>query len=108
MGVKLETLRLDTLSDMDARIEGLFQKHLAVIRADCENRPNDESPRKLTLEFSCVPIAEAGELDEVEVNISAKSVVPVYKTKAFRLKPTRDGLKFNADIPEELDQPALM
>jgi hypothetical protein len=34
--------------------------------------------------------------------------VPVFKTKKFHLKPIRDGLAFNSEIPDELDQPALM
>lgn len=110
MAVKLEALTLGNLEILDARIEQLFQKHLAVIRSDLQNRPNDPTPRKLTIELACVPIpAESGgDLDEVQLEVSAKSAVPVYKTKAFRLKPSRDGLLFNAEIPEELDQPALM
>ncbi len=110
MPVKLETLRLDTLGQMYPQIEQLFQKHLNMIRLDMQNRPNDVTPRKLTLELTCVPVADTdtSELDEVVVDFSAKHTVPVFKTKTFRLKPARDGLMFNSELPEQLDQPALM
>lgn len=109
MPVKLESLRLDTLAGLDPRVEQLFQKHLTIIKADCTHRPNDLTPRKLTIELAFKPIPDDdGTLDEVEIEVAAQSKCPVYKTKPFRLKPTRDGLMFNADIPSELDQPSLM
>lgn len=109
MPVKLETLRLDTLGKMYPQIEALFQKHIGNIRVDMQNRPNDVTPRKLTLDLSFTPVADTdtGDLDEVVVDFSAKHTVPTFKTKTFRLKPTREGLLFNAEIPDQLDQPAL-
>ncbi len=109
MPVKLETLRLDTLGQMYPQIEQLFQKHLGILRVDMQNRPTDVSPRKMTLTLTCTPVADTdtAELDEVVMDFSATSAVPIFKTKQFRLKPTREGLKFNSEIPDSLDQPAI-
>lgn len=108
--VKLEVLRLDSLALMYPQIEQLFQKHLSVVRLDLQNRPGDVTARKISLNFLCTPVkdVDTGDLDEVVLEVSAASTVPVFKTKKFHLKPIRDGLAFNSEIPDELDQPALM
>ncbi len=109
--VELEALRLDTLPELDPRIGALFERQVAVIAQDCMNRPADAAPRTITLEFKIVPIAEVRgehiECARVDVSVDCKAKVPTFKSATYPLEVNKAGLKFNRDIPEELDQPSL-
>lgn len=108
--VRFEQLKLNTLADLDGRIEALFQKHLSIIAADCMSRPTDETARKLKLEFELIPVSDPADptvCDQVTLSVSGESTVPKYRTKTFQLCPTKAGFKFNHDLPEDIDQAAL-
>lgn len=107
--VQLEKLRLNSLEDFDPRLEALFQKHLQTIAADCIFRPGEKVKRKLTLEFIFEPELdpESKELDRVHITVEAKSKVPTYRSKTLQLDCGRDGFRFNAGVPENLDQTRL-
>lgn len=109
MGVKLEGLTLGTLEQLDPQIGRLFQKHVVKITDDCMDRPTDPAKRKLTIVFEAEPILDSDgrECDEVNMTITATSKVPDYRTKTYRMRATKAGLKFNADFPEELDQSGI-
>ena len=107
--VKLEQLKLETLGVVDPKIEVLFQKHVRHVVEDCMNRPHDGTARTISVEFALTPIPnpDDGSCDEVHVAVAAKSKVPTFRTKAFPMRPTKAGLLFNREVPENLDQPAL-
>ena len=109
MAVRLEKLRLDTLGTVDARIEKLFQKHLAHIVRDCEDRPSDTGERTITLQFAVTPCLnpDTRECDEVGIAIQCKSSVPKFHTKPFQMRVEQGSLLFNADAPDALRQQIL-
>lgn len=109
MGVQLEQLSLASLETLDPRIEVLFQKHVQQISNDCINRPREKSKRKLILEFYVEPVCDpdTGECEEVRVSIEGKSKLPVFRTKAFPMAVSKAGLRFNSEVPDNLNQPGL-
>lgn len=103
MPVQLEALTLATLQTLDPRIEALFQRQMQILSSDCMNRPREKGKRKLTFELICEPVPdpETGECDEVKVSIDAHSSVPRFRTRPYPMQPTKAGLKFNAEVPDE-------
>lgn len=108
-GVKMEQLKLSTLIVVDPRIEVLFQKQITRVAQDCLDRPLDAKERKVILEFQVKPQIdpETGDCDSVDVSIASEVKTPPYKTKAFPMRPTKAGLVFNAEVPDDLNQRGL-
>lgn len=108
-GVKLDQLKLSTLIMVDPRIEALFQKQISKVANDCLDRPLDAKDRQVTLTFNVKPDIDpdSGDCDQVQVSIASEVKVPPYKTKAFPMRPTKAGLLFNTEVPENLNQPGL-
>ena len=98
---QLTKLTFRSLPTLDGKLDALLDKHLKAVADDCMNRPTDPAARKVIIEFSCVPIMDpqTGECDEVDLVVEAKSKVPVYRTRGYRLRATRGGLGFNGDDP---------
>lgn len=109
MALELAELTLETLNELDPRIELLVKKHLRHIAADCMARPTEKNKRRLMLEFFVEPVLdhETGDCVEVKLQIKAKSKVPDFQTREFPMRVDRDGFQFNRQIPEDLDQPSL-
>ena len=107
--VELQKLKLETLAQLDPRIELLFQKHLQNIAQDCIHRPGEKSTRRLMLEFFVEPVldTDTGDCEHVKVSVEGKSKVPVFRTKTFPMDVSNDGFRFNSYVPDNLDQPAL-
>ena len=92
----------------DGKVDALLRFHLQRVAQDCQNRPGDKTKRKVTLEFSAMPVPdESGEAFEAYVQIEVKSKLPVHRTKAFAMRLGRNGFAYNQDFPEDLDQPSL-
>jgi hypothetical protein len=108
MPVVTENLRLDSIKDIDPRVEGVFQYHVERARADCLNRPADKTERKVILEVSFEPVMdpESRECDAVNMTIKARSKVPDHASATYKLgvDAKRKGLFFNVDNPEDIDQ----
>jgi hypothetical protein len=102
-------LDFSNLAHLDnGKIDLLLRRHIARIAMDCMDRPGDKSPRKVSLEFSCVPIPDDdGSCESVRVEIEAKSKVPTHRSKPYHMRVTKGGLLFNQDFPEDLDQQPL-
>ena len=103
MAVQLEQLTLATLETLDPKIELLFQKQLQLITNDCMNRPNEKKKRKLIfeMEFEPVPCPDSGECEEVKVSIDGKSSLPPFRTREFPMRPSKAGLRFDAQVPDD-------
>lgn len=102
-------LDFDSLAKLDeGRINKLLVMHIQRLTADCRDRPGDKHPRKLTIDISLTPIISPElECESVSVEIEAKSKIPAYRSKKYEMKPSKAGLEFNQDFPEELDQQPL-
>lgn len=97
----LTKLTFDTLPQLDGKLEPLLDKHLQAVAHDCINRPTDPTVRTVVIEFRFTPVADpqTGECDDVDLVVEAKSKVPVFKTRGYRMRVTRGGMGFNADDP---------
>jgi hypothetical protein len=109
---KPEELELDfgNLEALDkGKINNLLKFHLQRATTDCIARPHEKSPRKVTLEILITPQPEADEdiLERAEVKIECKSKVPTYRSRAYEMRVGRNGLRFNKDFPDTLDQAPL-
>jgi hypothetical protein len=97
----LTKLTFETLPQLDGKLSPLLDKHLQAVANDCINRPTDPTARKVVIEFNFTPVADpqTGECDDVDLVVEAKSKVPVFKTRGYRMRVTRGGMGFNADDP---------
>lgn len=93
----------------EERINRLLKFHISNIARDCINRPGDKTKRKVTLEFyvSPIPDPDTGEATTAGVQIECKSKVPVFRSKRYEMRLSNAGLTFNADFPDDIDQPSL-
>lgn len=106
----LKQLSLETLKDLDSgRASEAFRLHLRRAQADCEDRPADPEPRKVTLELELAPVLDDdGTCTEVTVRIKAKSSVPVHKTRVYSCGLRANGIVFNEDSPTNVNQATLL
>jgi len=110
MAIVTEVLRLETIKDIDPRIEGVFQYHVERARQDCMNRPADKTERKIIVEFSFEPVMDENrECDAINMTVKARSKVPDHASATYKLgvDAKKKGLLFNRDNPQDIDQPAL-
>ncbi len=108
---RIQEVQLDfsNLSELDnGRVDRLLRFHLQRMSADLLSRPREKGKRKVTLEFSIVPVCnDEGECETAMVEIEAKGKVPLYRTKAYEMRVTNNGLLFNRDFPDAIEQPSL-
>ena len=102
-------LSLGNLESMDGgKIARLVKVNLQRLSQDCINRPNDDTPRRLSVEFEFIPLAdETGECDSATCKILVKSKVPTYKSKKYEVRVGQRGFAFDADFPDSIDQAPL-
>lgn len=92
----------------DGRINRVLQYHLQRCAADCVNRPNDKSKRKVTLDFTIEPVLDInGDLESARIEIECKSKVPVHRTKPYEALVDSKGFRINRDFPDSADQAPL-
>ncbi len=99
---------LDVLED--GRNAESFRKHLARAARDCEDRPADDSPRKVTLEVLITPVLDKAtlSLDSVFVEVSTFSKVPAHRSKPYSMAVKADGtLAFNDLAPDNVHQQTI-
>lgn len=90
------------MHDLDGgRIGEAFAQELKRVALDCDDRPTDNKPRKVTLEAVLVPIPQDGALDSVAAKFQVTSSVPKRRSKQYNLGFRHGGkLVFN-DLSEE-------
>ena len=103
-------LNFANLATMDnGKVDKLLKFHLQRIATDLLARAGDDSSRKVTIEFSFKPImGSEGECEGVKAEIEAKSKIPVYRTKTYEMRVVNNGMLFNQDFPDAIDQPSLL
>ena len=103
-----EIFTLDKLKDFDGgRILAAVQEEMKYIGLSCRDRPNDKTPRKVTLEISMVPVAEpnTGACEGVSMSFKAKSKVPERKSKTYQLGIKQTGaVVYSSNNPENVNQ----
>lgn len=105
---RTEFFSLDKLKDFDGgKMLAAFGEEMKYAAMSCNDRPNDKSPRKVTLEFSLTPVVEpnTGACEGVKLTMKAKSKVPERKSKAYELGIRANGsLLFSNANPENVNQ----
>jgi hypothetical protein len=103
-------LTFSSLQELDGgRMARVLARHLQRIAADCYDRPADDKPRVVTLEFSAVPVRdhETCECETVKLVIQARSKVPAQRSKPYEMSITSSGLAYNPGSPEVYHQATL-
>jgi len=104
-------LSFATLAKLDnGKADRLFQYHLQKVAADMAARPGDATVRKVTFELILKPICDAdtGDIEGAAVEIECKSKVPIFRTRKYQMKVQQNGLLFNADFPDQPNQPSVL
>jgi hypothetical protein len=101
---------LAALHDIDdGKAAKAFDRLLARMIEDCNDRPSEKKPRKVTIQVDIIPVAEAdGTCDNVDIIIRTKAVAPPMQSRSLSL-----GLRgsktavYNEDRLDDIDQPSL-
>lgn len=106
----IQEFTLDALKNLDfGKVWQAFQMHLMRAAQDCADRPADDKPRKVVLEFGLAPIlAQDGTCDEVAGQFNIHSKVPTHRTKLYSFGLRRNGIVWNPDSPENVNQQTFL
>lgn len=106
----IQQLTLDSLKDLDTgKVWQAFQMHLLRAAMDCLDRPADDKPRKVVLEFGLKPLmADDGDCSEVVGQFAIHSKVPTHRTKLYSFGLRRNGLVYNPDAPDNVNQATFL
>lgn len=98
-----EELKLRNMHLLDGgRPAVAFERALQIAVADCQDRPMDQTVRKVTLEIALKP--SKTDPDLLSIAILTKAKIPAWVTKTYEMAPHRNGkLAFNPDSPEDPD-----
>lgn len=108
-----ETLTLENLKLLDfGKIGAAFNAELEHVVKDCCDRPTDNRPRTVTIQFKLAPEVDvkAGliQADDILVGCEIASGVPKRRTQVYKMKPQANGaLVFHPDLPDEPDNSTL-
>lgn len=97
-------LTLSTLKDEleGGRVGAAFDLELKRIVQDCEDRPGDDKPRKVTIELTIEPVKdESGFCEQVWGRVHVSSSVPKRKTKPISFGVRRGGMLVFNDLSED-------
>jgi len=95
----LHFLNLKSLADLDGgRIAAAFEQAVKRCALDCEDRPNEENARKVTLQVEILPtMDEAGYCDGVNMAFQVKDNLPTRKSRIYSLGMKASGALFFSD-----------
>ncbi len=104
-----EILKLETIPDVGhGAVAVALNKLLHKAYMDIQDRPNVIGARKVSLEIHLTPICDQGQLASVGARFTFKNSEPERSTMDFRMKPTREGISFMPDAPDNPNQQSLM
>ena len=114
----LEKFSLASLATFDnGRISANFDQLLDAAIRDCQDRPNDDKPRKLLIQLEISPVSdvENGQVICSGVNgaFQLKSTVPTRKTNVYSFgmrklgKENKPTLVYNNDSLDNSDQKTI-
>jgi hypothetical protein len=100
---------LANLTELDlGKVDVAFKTHLHRAVKDCMDRPNDQSPRKVTLSAILKPDRDQsgpinGEMVLLQCQVA--STVPAHRSKVYQCLPRKGGqLVFESTSPENVNQ----
>lgn len=77
----------------DGRINEAFTQAIRRIANDCDDRPGDDRPRKVTLEITFTPVCdEKGYVDSVKSQFQIKETIPTRKSKVMDFGLRKGGI----------------
>lgn len=90
----LQQLSLSQIAEIDdGRIAEAFAQAVKRAAQDCDDRPGDDRPRKITLEIAFSPVlAENGLCDSVKSQIQIKDTIPTRKSRVYDFGLRKGGL----------------
>jgi hypothetical protein len=103
----VQKLSLESIPELDPGIVLAFNNHLKRAAQDCEDRPADRKPRKVTLEVMISPVMDLNtrECASTEIDLQTTSTIPAYRTRTYSVGMRKNGiLAFNPDSPDNCDQ----
>jgi hypothetical protein len=76
----------------DGKLNLVLQKHLQRACQDCQDRPNDNKPRKVTVEIGFTPIIEQdGDACDAWMQVKLKSSIPDHQSKPYSVGLQKNG-----------------
>lgn len=89
---RIVSLSLAQLADFDdGLLQAAFDAELKKVTDDLNDRPNDDRPRTISIQFTLKPIARMGELDFVQISAVTNSKQPPQEGRTCTLSPKRVG-----------------
>ena len=86
----------------DGTIDAAFQQHVKRAVADCEDRPGDKKPRKVTLTFLMTPVMlQDGNVTDVQVEAVVKSSVPDHLSRPVECRVKAQGRAVFNDLSQD-------
>lgn len=104
---QLERLTLASLAEIDGgRLALAFEQALKRCVLDCEDRPGESKPRKLTLNLELTPTLDEDLVcDNVKLQFHISDNVPKRRTKKYDMSLRKGGhLLFQPDSLDNVDQ----
>ncbi len=100
--MSFQLFALDALKKLDGgRVAEAFEQATARCTKDCEDRPNEEKPRKIILEMQMIPVPDTQGQQVTCASVRAafqiKEVIPTRKSKIYNLGLKHDGRLFYSD-----------
>lgn len=88
----IHNLTLENLIHFDGGTAAVaFGRMLQRSIQDCKDRPTEERTRKVTLQVELTPLETDGVLDDVEIVVQCKEVIPTFQTQTVRAQVRRQG-----------------
>jgi len=90
----LQQLSLAQIAEIDdGRIAAAFDQALKRAAQDCDDRPGDDRPRKITIELAVAPVLDQnGMCDSVKSQIQIKDTIPTRKSRIYDFGLRKGGL----------------
>lgn len=103
----LRELNLEGMADFaGGTVEAIFNRHIQRAILDCEDRPGEKKPRKVTLTANIVPIIlQDGAASDVEVDCEVTCAIPKHISKTVDCRVKVGGRALFNDMSEsDVDQ----
>lgn len=96
-------LTLKDLPDLDGgRIAVAFDSAIRRAALDCEDRPGETRPRKVTLQCEVAPVCDDdGVCRDVHVSFQVKDAVPTRKSKVYSMALRKQGMLVFSDVTSD-------
>lgn len=107
----IKEFNLAALADLDGgRIAEAVNQEIKRVITDCQDRPQVEKARSITLQFDFEPLMDdQRELDGCQLSFQIKSTLPKRESKSFNLGVKKDGrLFFSEHSPDNVNQRTIM